>query len=78
MTTQSHDPIHDENVKLRQRVRSLRAALEALVEDNRQLRQLVARQKLENEHLRATSPAARTGSEQAERVRSMLRASRSP
>jgi hypothetical protein len=76
--SETHSSLYDENAKLVTRNSQLRAALETLIEDNRRLRQLVAEMKRENDHPRAITSTPGTNGERADRVRSMLRASRNP
>ena len=66
-----------ENEELVERISWQQAALGALIEENRKLRQTVARLERENERPR-TMPATPRTKDRAERVRSMLRASRNP
>ena len=76
--TETPHRLWNENEELVERISWQRAALGALIEENRKLRQTVARLERENERPRTMPATPRTKADRAERVRSMLRASRNP
>jgi hypothetical protein len=76
--TAIRDSPYDENAALVTRVSELRGASQTLIEENRRLRRLVAELRRENDRLHAITTTPSRDAQRADRVRSMLRASRNP
>jgi hypothetical protein len=67
-----HDPLLDENVKLANRVRQLREALDASTRDNARLRRLLAQACAENRQPQAALTARPAHSDPRRHIRMML------
>lgn len=71
-TQTEHDLLRDENVRLVNRIQQLRAALEASVIDNAQLRRALARARAENRMPQGDLPAPQAHHDRHGRIRAML------
>jgi hypothetical protein len=67
-----HDPLRDESVKLADRVRQLREALDASTRDNAQLRRSLAHARAENRQLQAALTPRPAHSDPRRHIRTML------
>jgi hypothetical protein len=80
ITTDDRDRLHDENLRLVNRIARLRIALEALTKDNAELRRTLAQVRLQQRRLTAPMETRPLRLDRATRGRTLLRdrASRNP